>query len=205
MQDDTFKQRRKRVIVILAIVFVVIPIAVSIYLMLTKPEKPVENRPEHIKPVVILENSFQLTVAIGQTLADKISGVISTELLKESEINSAPSPNNTENIPSNAYLATVTEDSFSYFSEDESNVAFFFDLTVSDGRTYRVYVHTSGISLRVQFLYLVVIIKRTDKVNENNSAYIYYEDEEQLLDLRRIVENNDSRNKIILEEQLDIK
>ena len=201
MQEDISKKKIPiKIIVILALIFIMIPITIFILTILTAQPKPSEDHSEHTTPTIILENSYQLEYSIGHVLSDYLTSALAAEILKEPELESAPLPNDTDNIPFNTYRATLVETSFKRLP-NQPPITYSFNLTVSDGRTYGIYLHVYEDPSYVEN-YLAALIKRTDIANGTSSAYIYYRDPADLPVLIAWTKAIDTKSSIVFQEQL---
>lgn len=184
--------------------FIVIPIIAVIFLSLTRqPEasEELESHPEHEVPVMIFENSWELNNFIGlETPFESLMSAIATEVIKPSEIETAPMTNDTEGLAENNYLVNFTESSIEYIPE-KLPITLSFDISVSDGRSYIVYVYVNGRNVE---RFLTTIIQRTDKINENNSAYIFFTNETQLSNIDRWLEDIAINHTVVIREQLTV-
>jgi|GEM_PF-3614257 len=194
MQKDTHRMRRRGTIIILALIFVIAPIVLAIFLTSNQSEE-IDDHPEHTTPVMVFNNSYQLEDAVGRAISGNLISAISDEVLKETERESAPGPNNNSDFPQNSWIITFVETSFEDTPSQSTNT-FSFNITISDGRVYQVYVYNSFIDG-----FFATIIKRTD-IKQDGSIYIYYKDEDNRLKLREWAKDTDSNSTIVHESQV---
>jgi hypothetical protein len=197
------EERRKKLLTRVAIaiaVFVLTPLVIFlIYIIVRPPEPPFEGG--HVDgPTISLVHGYQLEQSIGFGLAGIATSALADELLKETEIDSAPHPNDNQYDPHDTFITTLEETSFKRVVSQPA-VTYTFNLSLSDGRTYQVYVFVYQDRSQVN-RFLAMLIKRTDKINKSNSAYIYYSDDSDLPTLEKWTEGVDAESTIVLREKI---
>jgi len=207
MQEEERRRKRLiRIIIISTVLFVTIPIIIFIIVGSTTEPGIDTSRPDEDIPTIdshgvamSFESRDQLDRYFGYVLTGKILDTISLEVLKESEINSAPLPNDPMGDPKYTYNVVLDEESFDR-APDQPSSTFTFNVYVSDGRTYQIYSFSDDTLLSAE-IHLAILIKRTDRPNRINPAFIYYREAGVLPSLTQWAQNIDPNSKIVLQER----
>ena len=193
--------RTKKIIAIVSVsAFIVITVAVAFLLNFQKQEA-IKNSHYEEEVGALMTHWYLVDYNFTRGASNAIRNNFDSVILSDAEKQSAPRENKpSEDLYQNIYEAVIDEESFI----TERNLAkptYSFNLNISDGRVYKVYLHSdTGGGTE----YVVTILYRTDIDDQKTFAYINTNNTQYEQVMRDWILRLGLRNPSILTDKLEV-
>ena len=184
-------KKAKATIVVYAAVMLILIVAAMVVIMMRNrnselddiyPHTPVTDAGEAFDYgedylAVAFDNIYQIQLSVPPVLVDKVLDSIARMARKQDERDTAPHENSPVGLSERFYIATIDEVSFR-LERSYTPVTHSFNMSMSDGRIYRVLLFTNEITRIIDTLdvsrYLAVAMTRIDDYSDASYAFLYY-------------------------------